>query len=53
VTELNEAATQDGALRSMAIGIAGNKKDLDGERQVSTKDALAYANSIGTESSLL
>jgi hypothetical protein len=39
---------QDGDLRRMAIGIAGNKKDLESERQVSTKDAKAYADSIGT-----
>ncbi len=47
-TELNEAAMQDGDLRRMAIGIAGNKKDLEADREVSTKDATAYADSIGT-----
>lgn len=49
-TELNEAAMQDGDLRRMAIGIAGNKKDLEADREVSTKDATAYADSIGTHS---
>jgi hypothetical protein len=48
IQELNDAAMQDGDLRRMAIGIAGNKKDLESERQVSTKDAKAYADSIGT-----
>jgi len=47
IRELNDAASQDIDLRQVAIGIAGNKKDLEDQRAVSTADGEAYAKSIG------